>query len=482
MIPKRFAFLAAPIALALSTLAAAAGPANAAPRHFRAPHRHFRAPHHHLIPVVTGSAPGDELQPLSLPAPSYQVSTDAQLSAALQSAQPGQVIHLASGATFSHIVDTKARTGWVTLSGAGDSQAPVIAGAHIEGGQFLRFTNVLFTQRLYVSYGPVLRYARPAENIQVLNSEFDCGATQTVGGGQAILVRQGSQNVTFSGDYIHDCTVGFASVSQDNQSSNIVLTHDTFQDFYGDAIDLGGLQNVVISDDVIADICHSAGMPYHDDGIQFFGNDTNVAITNNVIANSLDQLLFIQDAVAGTNTGSSVNSNILVENNLMYGDAAFAVQAQGALQTRFIDNTIWDNGDGSLLLRKSGYTKIAPTDTVVTGNVLESYGTSGVTPATEGDNLIEHVSRSFSPGPGDIIGKPAQFVSETTGDFQLAPGSIGTSGVTVATGTAIGVGTSTTGSSGASGSANTTVTPATTLGSSLPAESATGWGAPQWGM
>jgi hypothetical protein len=472
---NRLAVLAAPIALALSTLAAAAGPSTAAARN-------FRVPRHHSIPVVTGSAPGDELQPLSLPAPSYQVRTDAQFSAALQSAQPGQVIHLASGATFSHFVDTKVRTGWVTVSGAGDAQAPVIEGGRIGGGQFLRFTNVDFTQRLYVTYNPVLRYARPAENIQVLNSEFDCGATQTVGGGQGIFVRAASQNVTFSGDYIHDCTVGFASVAQDDQSSNIVLTHDTFQDFYGDAIDLGGLQNVVISDDIISNIRRSIGTDYHDDAIQFFGNDTDVAITDNVIANSLDQLVFIQDAIEGLNTGSAVNSNILVENNLMYGNAAWAVQAQGALQTRFIDNTIWDNGDGSLLLRKSPYTGIAPTDTVVTGNVLESYGTSGVTPATESGNLIQHVTRSFSPGPGDIVGQAPQFVSAATGDFQLVPGSIGTAGVTAPTGTTIRATTSKTVGSGPSGNANATVTPAATLGSSVPAESVTGYGAPQWGF
>lgn len=494
--PKRLPGAALPVAVAISLVSAhpALATSGIAVPHHRATlashltHAHQAVPRHRVAaprprqivgggnpipnqPLITGTAttPGIMAQAETLPAPSYTVNTDAQLTAALRAARPGQVIQLASGATFSQISDTRPNNGWVTISGAGDMRTPVIQGAQLNGARYLRFTNVEFTRQVFTDGNPVTRYAAPAENIQVLNSEINCTATHDPGHGYAIEIRGASQNITFSGDFVTGCTVGFDSVAQDNQSQNIAITHSVFQGFVGDAIDLGGLNGVNISDNVIRDIQHLPGVSYHDDGIQFFGNDSNVAITNNVISNSLDQLIFIQDAVKGLNTESSVNSNILVSHNLLYGNSAWAVQDQGGQNVSFVDNTMWDNGDGSLILRRSGYTGLLPANTVVTGNIIQTYAPSGIA-VNDSNNILYTVGRNFQAGPGDITGQAPVFTDPANGDFALVAGTIG-SGSGRVNGT----------SAGATASPSGTPATSTEIGAVPPGSPLVEYGAPMWG-
>ena len=205
------------------------------------------------------------------------------------------------------------------------------------------------------------------------------------------------------------------------------ITHTTIWGVSGDAVDLGSLENVVIDHDVIGD-AHHAGPErrWHNDGIQFYGDDTNVRITNNAIASSGGQLLFIQDAIKSRYTGSSVNRDILVENNLIYGAGAYAVQDQGGEDVRFINNTIWGNHLGSLLLRKSGFTHIAPTDTVVLNNIIEGFGLNHVKPMVDAHNVIDgYVNRKVrsAGGADDLYETNPHFVDAAAGNFQLAANS-----------------------------------------------------------
>jgi hypothetical protein len=279
---------------------------------------------------------------------------------------------------------------------------------------------------LNVSTGPHNKTSD--SNIQILNSTMDCGSNGSLNGGArhgntAIQVRGGSQNVTLEGDLITNCTTGFASVAQDNRSSNISLTYSTLEDLSGDAIDLGGLENVTIDHDLIDGAYHAGPEQlWHNDGIQFYGNTNDVAITNNVIANSGGQLLFIQDAIKSNLTGSSVNSNILVQNNLLYGAGAYAVQDQGAQNASFLNNTIWDSHFGGLLVRQSGYTGLVPTSTTIVGNVLAGYGTQNVVPVNEHNNLIAgYISPKIKAmvSPTDLLDATPTFVDPASGNFQL---------------------------------------------------------------
>jgi hypothetical protein len=383
-----------------------------------------------------GRAPG--LSPVQIdpgrPTISLTPHSSPTLEQALARARPGSVIHLASG-SYPLLHDEQARTRWVTVTGAGDPTPPVIDGALLQGSQWLRFVSVQFGSSIMLRsrgghQGGPRHYS---EHLALYNTTIDCGSDGSLQGGArhgntGIQVRGASQGVTLEGVDIHNCTTGFASIAQDPVSSNISITHSRIWGVSGDDIDLGGLQNVTIDHDVIGNARHSGPESrWHNDGVQFYGNDAHVRITNNVIADSGGQLVFIQDAVKSRATGSSVNRDVLVQNNLIYGASAYAIQDQGGEDVRFINNTIWDNHFGSLLLRRSGYTDLAPTDTVVLNNIIEGFGLNDVTPMIDSHNIVDgYVNPKIRhAGSGDLYDVDPRFVDAAQGNFQLADGSPG---------------------------------------------------------
>ena len=361
------------------------------------------------------------------------------LASDIASAPNNSVIQLASG-TYSEIDDYAARTGWVTISGQGDATPPQIDGAMLLGAQYVRFVDVDFTAEVTVSNGPYESSTQLASNVQILNSEVDCGSTTSAGYTQGIMVRGASRFITISGDWIHNCAVGFSSIAQDPLSYRITITDNTFSDFPGDAIYMGSLDDVIVSHNIIEDISDPADV-IHNDGILMFGDDHNISITDNVLANSRVQLIFIQDAIASTSTGVQSNTNILIAHNLIYGAGAVAVQDQGGIGVSFVGNTMWDNYYGSLWVIKSPITGAQPQDTVLIDNVVQGFELiDSPLPAVENHNLImngpslysygtdglvylDPVASTYLYGAGDEVNAQPGFTSEPTGDYQLSPGS-----------------------------------------------------------
>jgi hypothetical protein len=362
------------------------------------------------------------------------------LSSDIADAPSGGVIHLSSG-QYSQIQDSAHRTSWVTISGAGDPTPPTIDGAELLGAQYVRFVDVTFASELYVNKANADSITGSSD-IQLLHSTVDCGSTTTSPVTTGMIVRGASSNVLVSGDIFEHCVIGFSSQAQDALSTNVQLTDDTFQDFTGAAIYLGGLDDVVVSHDVIRNILDPAGI-WHNDGILFLGNVQNVDIVDNVICDSGRQLIFIQDAVAGTVSRVRSNTNILVAHNLLYGAGAVAIQDQAGVDVRFVGNTMWGNHFGSLWLLASPFTGLLPHGTIVTDNIVQGFEViDGARPAIEDNNLIDGGPNAYdisstgevliqpeAPlagwkfGPGDLVATAPQFVSESIGEYQLASDS-----------------------------------------------------------
>jgi hypothetical protein len=380
------------------------------------------------------------IPPAAVEMPSYYVApfgtatlsnTTAQnpmsLQTAVNSVPAGATVAVAAG-SYPTVTDTAARSSYATFTGQGDATEPIIAGANLYGAQFIRFSDVAFTAEVHIDWSSLSTVARPgqvADHVQIIDSEVNCGSTQTRPFTQGLVVRHESDHVTFSGDYIHNCVVGFGSVAQDPISTDITIEDCTFEDLQGDGIDLGGVEGVIIDHNIIRDISDPAAL-YHDDGIQFFGNDQNVKITNNVLANSRDQLIFIQDAVKSAITRSSVNRNILIAQNLVYGAGSFAVQDQGGQNVVFVNNTLWDNHYGSLLVTVSNYTGLSPT-LALTNNILQGVDfVASATARVDSHNLLADVSAtSHSWSPTDLLDAQPTFVDAAEGDFALAANSLG---------------------------------------------------------
>jgi hypothetical protein len=373
---------------------------------------------------VSPGLPGLETVAIHLPAAAVSltpsaVSSTSTLSRRITSARAGAVIHLAAG-KYPQIVDHVARTGWVTVSGEGDATKPVIAGTELFGATHVRFIDVDFSTTVKVNRS--VSGEMRSGHIEVLNSEIDCDSQSTKPNTIAIAVRGASYDVAFSGDWVHNCTVGFKSEAQAEVSRNISITHSLFENLFGDAIDLGGDDGVTIANDVIRDIHRTHGFIYHDDGIQFFGNCANVLIAYNVEALSTDQLIFIQDAVKSKYTHSSVNQDILVLGNLLYSAGAFAVQDQGGVNVQFVGNTIWHNKDGGLLIRRSGYTHIVPTRTLVADNVIAAFQMRHTPHIVQGYNVFGATHKKFLTST-DALSESPGFVDEDKGLFGLTKGS-----------------------------------------------------------
>lgn len=344
-----------------------------------------------------------------------QSSGTSELDAQVAVAPNGVLIHLAPG-QYDAISDRTARRGWVTISGSGDRPKPVIEGAAFDfGASYVRFVDVRFSAGVSVFR---------SSNISLLDSTIDCGSTTTTPAAVGIEVRLASTHVWIEGDRVSHCVVGFRSLPQDHMSSDITITHDLFQDFPGDAIDLGGVEDVTIAHDVIRRMLDPSHA-YHNDGIQFFGNTANVAIEDSVLSDSGAQLIFIQDALAGTEDHSAVNQNITVKNNLIYGANGVAVQDQAGVDVSIIGNTIWTNHYGSLWLVRSTFSGLPPAGTKIEDNLIQSFSLFDATAGEEKHNLILNGPRGYKYGPGDIISRSPQFVDPGRGNFKLAPGSPG---------------------------------------------------------
>ena len=343
--------------------------------------------------------------------------TLTKLDSDIISAPAGSVLHLAAG-RYAAVSDFSTRSGWVTVSGRGDSPAPVIEGASLFGAQYVRFVDVRFSGGVSIDHNPTLHYTQPASHIALENSTVNCGSTKTTPFTIGVLVRGGSNDVTLAGDLIEHCVVGFGSISQDRFSRDITITHCTLTDFPGDAVDLGGLSGVVISHTVISHIADPASIA-HNDGIQFLGNVRNVSIVDNVLADSRSQLLFIQDATAGADDHTSLNTNILVARNVIYGAGAVAVQDQGGAGVDFIQNTLWHNHFGSLWLVRSADSGRYPTRTRLVGNIIQGLLFYQSSATVESHNLIVGAQAHFLYGPGDLVNVNPDFVSPQSGDFRL---------------------------------------------------------------
>jgi Right handed beta helix region/Protein of unknown function (DUF1565) len=401
--------------------------------HATAKHHLVSVPAPHLDPMTT--LPGVAPVLLTMPAPALYVSPKGDntnsgtrpgaplqtIRRALNRAQPGAVIHLAAG-TYPQLREEDAYTNWITISGTGDATVPVIQGADLLGVQNLRFANVNFSSGLYLGPNPLHGQNQPAKNVQVLNSTIDCGSTGYAPTRIGVEERTGVQNLLLEGDTIQHCSVGFWSYSPDIVSSGTTIVNSTIQDIYGDGIDLGAQQNVTIAYDLIQDI-DDPNNAQHDDGIQFYGNDANVSVVHNVIANSRSQLMLIGDTLSSRVTGSSAVENVLIAQNLMYGAGDYAVQVSGATNTQFVGNTIEGAGDGALLLRPSTTNGVQPSSVTVVGNILQTFGLyrTSTGPAVEGHNLIGGLIGNQQTGTGDIVGADPAFVDASDGNFSLNP-------------------------------------------------------------
>lgn len=287
---------------------------------------------------------------------------------------------------------------------------PEIAGLDIMGAQHLLLRGLKFTATAQVTSHPTLKAAQPAIDIHFDDDDL------TYPEGLCLRIRSGATDVQVRDSQIHDCQTGIGGPVTDDQSSGITIANNVLAHFAQDAIQFGTWDNVDITGNVIGYVQDPAGV-VHNDVIQFTGGSSHVVIRDNTLHDSA-QLLFVQPAFG-------LIDDVDVENNVMHGARAYAVQIQGSTHVRFIHNTVWDSHYGGVLLREgtSPAGTIVPTDTVITDNVLSGYGTTGAAHAAVFARNV--VATDPHIAGQDILIAAPEFRDAPSGDFALIPGSPG---------------------------------------------------------
>ena len=334
------------------------------------------------------------------------------LGAALKLATGGERVQLAAG-VYGYARDEKPRQTEVEVVGAGIGSTKV-NGLEIYGGQRLRFTKITFTGGVALTGHPVKQAAQPASGVRFDGNEFTSA-------GLCMAIRGGAQDITVTGNHLHDCTSGIVGQGNPNMSRRITIERNTIERIKGDGIQFGAWSDVRIAYNVIRDIVDPAGID-HNDGIQLTGSSSAVDIVGNRIFNSRSQLILIQDAIGPID-------DVEVVNNLLVKAGAVALQSQGATRARFVNNTIWGGKDGGFWLRR-GYarngTYVVPTDTLASNNLTTSMRLmEGATATSSGGNVVICPTASWQvpvPAGASCVADP-QFMNPSATQYWLLPKS-----------------------------------------------------------
>ncbi|HUR86689.1 MAG TPA: right-handed parallel beta-helix repeat-containing protein [Solirubrobacteraceae bacterium] len=251
------------------------------------------------------------------------------------------------------------------------------------------------------------RAAQPAVGIAIRDSDI------SVAGQPCVTIRSGASDVSLERNHIHDCASGIVGPGHAGRSRRIAIRGNVLERFAGDAIAFGGWRDVRIEGNTIRHMQDPASL-MHNDGIQLYGDSSRVRISANRISHSAGQLLFVQDALGPID-------DVLVENNLVFGSRAYAIQSQGATRARFVNNTIWRSAYGGLLLRagsRRAGSPVVPTDTVVANNILSGYGAiEGARARVREGNVVS--SCPVGEAPGLVCLPDPGFVDAGADDFRL---------------------------------------------------------------
>lgn len=336
------------------------------------------------------------------PATSANSATDA--SDMVNGAEDGTTVVLPPG-QLPLLTVTEEWNDGIVVEGAPDGSTH-LAGATVAGASGVTFTGIRFTDEVIVrtsqTGSPV-----GARSISFLRNEFAAPAEN------ACLTVRGARGVRIIDNHMQGCRGGVEGPGGVEPSSNIEIRKNRIEDVVGDGIQFGHWSDVLIADNQILRARDPEGV-IHNDSIQFLGDSRRVEILRNVLAGSTGQSILIQDAVGGP------NEDILIANNLIHGIEGYAVQQQGAADTRIINNTIWDTKYGALLLR-SGKSGPPARDTVVVNNILDRYVEDEGAKAEVLTNNIILRADGLVPRERNLVGRPPGFLSPN--DFRLGPGS-----------------------------------------------------------
>jgi hypothetical protein len=229
-------------------------------------------------PTTTTSPPTTTTAP-STGGHTVTVSNVTDLMSALQSAHAGDVIQLAAG-TYSNIQlnNVNFTGGSVTITSADPTHQAVISGMTINGSSNIAFDHI---QAALPSTSTVAEINISGSS----NLSFDHMTFNGIAGayaGNGIYAVQSNGITVTNSSFGQSLRVGITN----QDSTNIVESHNTFQDLGADGIDNAGSSQMVFDGNTFTSFNTIGGV--HPDAIQFWAgttgaNGSNIVVENNVI-------------------------------------------------------------------------------------------------------------------------------------------------------------------------------------------------------
>jgi hypothetical protein len=212
------------------------------------------------------------------------------------------------------------------------------------------------------------------------------------------LLASNNTNLSVIDSKFHELRVGLNV----EKSTGLKVSGSMFHDLSLDGIQVAGTSNVAIDRNYFDRFFAAAGD--HPDAIQFFNTNmptgsNNITVSNNVLlqtAGSGPQGIFISDP------SSFGFSNILIRNNLLYGNDLWnGITVNGGKSVAILDNTVVSRNDDA----KSFWIRLQDTDNVLVQNnaVDDVKVISGVTKLALIDNINFRVTPSATLKYSDLL-------------------------------------------------------------------------------
>jgi hypothetical protein len=321
------------------------------------------------------------------------------IAAGVKAAGPGGTVMLADG-DYPRFTDADPNRAEPVRIVAERSRGARIAGADVGGAANLKFDGLVFTNMVALGDD-----GRPARDITITNSELTTDRKAV-----CMIMRGGSQNITLTYNWVHDCDHGLTGPGPSKQSRHITISGNRFEHFDLDGIQFVNWSDVTIDRNTIREMHDPAGKN-HADGIQSIGGNRRVTITHNEISDSRHQLILVQDSLSGP------SRNVTIESNLLHGAGSNALDAISVYGLRVTGNTIWHSRGGIFVdIGKSGQ----PRRNLFAGNIVSLFY---VTPRTRQPMRRDNVlgDSNGATASGEVVESKPGFRGRS---FSLAPDAV----------------------------------------------------------
>lgn len=340
------------------------------------------------------------------------------LGAALAKAGDGASITLAAG-SYPAVQTSRRFAKPVRITGPTSGTPATIAGLNAVGANGLSFRRVSFGDTVTLT-NSAADLQRETGNVAFRRVRFTTPDART----SCLAPRNGSHDVAVVDSTFRRCFDGIASAGAVSRSGHpirrILVRHNDIRAVRSDGINFAYWEDARIERNTITDLRDPDGK-IHNDAIQIMGGSRRIQIRDNVLTDSRVQLLFVEPTIGGP------VEDLDVENNLMVGAGAAAVQLNDTPRVRFVGNTVANSRFQGLMLRHQLKQPLLESGdgAVIANNVLAAgYLHEPKAPVRLQTHNVMSGQITGRRGPGDVLKRP-RFTGKGA-SMRLARGSAGT--------------------------------------------------------